>query len=83
MKRSGPSLQIVASCHGCAHIRSVPNTANQYGYQECTHQDAPDRAVIDNAHLQTSTPQWCPMLREALVEFGRGNPRHKVNGGGS
>lgn len=72
----GPRLRIIASCHGCEHIKFTPSTASIRSYTECTHSRP---RVIENTHLGDSTPQWCPMLKDALHEFTRGNPQHRVN----
>lgn len=76
---NGPKLRLVSSCHGCDHVKFTPSTASYRAFTECSHQDAPRSAVLTDTHTQDSTPQWCPMLKEALAEFTRGNPQHKVN----
>lgn len=75
----GPHLRIVASCHGCEHVRFTPSTASHRGFTECDHSRAPRSAVLRDTHTQDSTPQWCPLLKDALHEFTRGNPQHRVN----
>lgn len=75
----GPSLRIVASCHGCECIKVTRSTASHRSFTECSHSRAPRQAVLENSHTQDSTPQWCPLLKDALAEFTRGNPQHRVN----
>lgn len=74
----GPRLRIVASCDKCEYIKVTPYCAQGDGGRdvECTNPIA--QGYIGEKRFD-STPQWCPLLKEALVEFGRGNPQHKVN----
>lgn len=75
---NGPRLRIVASCNMCGHIKVTPYQVqgNSGRDVECTHPDG--QGYIGERQFD-STPQWCPLLKGALVEFGRGNPQHKVN----
>ena len=76
----GPRLRIVASCDQCEHILVTPyNVQGDRGRDvDCCHPDnANPRYIGEKRH--DATPQWCPLLKEALVEFTRGNPQHKVN----
>ncbi len=75
---TGPRLRIVASCDECEHIRVTPyRVQGDSGRDvECTHPGG--HGYIGERQFD-ATPQWCPLLREALTEFGRGNPQHKVN----
>lgn len=75
----GPHLRIVASCHGCECIKITRSTAGHYGFTECSHSKAPSYRILENSHTQDSTPQWCPLLKDALAEFTRDHPQHKVN----
>lgn len=78
-RKTGPHLRIVASCHGCRHVKFTPSTANHHSFTECGHPNASPSRVIQNTHLADSTPQWCPLLKDALRAFTAGNPQHKVN----
>lgn len=69
MTTIGPRLRIVASCHGCEYVRFTPSTTNHFSFTECDHSRAPQPRVIENTHLVDSTPQWCPMLKKAIVRF--------------
>lgn len=83
----GPVLRIVASCQDCECIKVTPyRVQGDSGRDvECAHPDATSDGsprYIGESRVD-ATPQWCPLLKSALIEFTRGNPQHKVNGGGS
>lgn len=75
---NGPKLRIVASCDQCEHIAVETYRVQGDSGRDvsCTH---PDGKGYIGEKRYDSTPQWCPLLRAALVEFNRGNPQHTVN----
>jgi hypothetical protein len=62
----------------CGHIKVTPyRVQGDSGRDvECAH---PDGKGYIGERAFDATPQWCPLLKEALVAFTRGNPQHKVN----
>jgi hypothetical protein len=80
---SGPKLRIVASCGDCEyiHVETYRVQGDSGREVSCRHPSQPDanNGGYIGEKRYDSTPQWCPLLRDALREFGRGNPQHKVN----
>jgi hypothetical protein len=79
----GPRLRIVASCDQCEYMAVETYSVQGDSGRDvsCTHPTQPDKnngGYIGEKRFD-STPQWCPLLKEALHEFTRGNPVHKVN----
>lgn len=79
----GPHLRIVASCDRCEYVEVTTYRVQGDSGRDvtCKHPSQPD--ANNGAHIGEqsfdSTPQWCPLLADALREFTRGNPKHKVN----
>ena len=74
-QKEGPRLKVVASCHGCRHVRSAYYAVqNDSGYKvECVH-PAGWGAIGDTTW---DTPEWCPLMtaaRERLLDTLRGAP---------
>lgn len=79
----GPKLRIVASCDACEYLKVETYRVQGDSGRDvtCTHPSVPDAnngGYIGEKRFD-STPQWCPLLGDALIEFTRGNPQHKVN----
>lgn len=74
-QQEGPSLRIEKSCNDCKFCLSESySVQSDWGYDHyCTHIDAQsnDNYYKDKVDIgySTRTPDWCPLLKEALDKF--------------
>lgn len=68
MKTPGPKLKVDASCFDCTYERSegyrVQGDSGHDVY--CDHPNDPGKRIGDTTW---TTPEWCPILAEALARF--------------